>query len=165
MGAMVQDVKKKRVRLPRQTRGVSTTRKTRELHLASRKSLKTRPHTAPHLEQADAIVDLGLAQAELPEDGTEHHSGAEVSDHLFFRRWWFRASTEEKQANERRVNLLTVDGMVVSRLGDCVLLSATFRYEPRDTGNERLDGCWTMLWRWPGGMNSLTRDNQYRYRE
>lgn len=106
---------------------VSTRRQKREHHLASRRGLKPRPHTPPHLEQADAIVDLRLAQAELPEDGSENHGGAEVSDHLVV---VFDdmvvvpcvdRGTEEKQATKRRVRL-SMDGMVVSHFGDGVIL-------------------------------------------
>ena len=41
---------------------------------------------APYLEQADAVVDVRLAEAELPEDGAEHHRRPQVG-HNLLRQW------------------------------------------------------------------------------
>lgn len=51
------------------------------IQLSTNTQLTTHTHT--HLQQANAVVDLRLTHAKLPEDASEHNRRAEVGDHLF----------------------------------------------------------------------------------
>ena len=49
------------------------TKLTKPLLHDNRRALAETSRRIPHLEQADAVVDVRLPETELPEDGTKHH--------------------------------------------------------------------------------------------